>query len=53
VFLIVKGKNLDLNQLESLEDDIMISTSENGWIDDDIKVEWLEQIVQQMDITKR
>lgn len=48
-----KGKRIDISQLVDLKEDVFVTTSKNGWIDESIKEQWLDAILPGLDRTKR
>ena len=51
--VIFKGKRLNIGDLINIPEDIFVTSSENGWVDSEIKCEWIKHVAEQIDTSKR
>jgi len=47
------GSRINIEDLLKAREDLFVANSTNGWIDEKIKVEWFDQVLLQIDRTKR
>lgn len=51
--VIFKGKKINVADLADIPKELLVTSSENGWIDSEIKFQWMQECIQQLDLTKR